>query len=563
MVRIYKLFSYLLILSLVASCATGGRKITKTIRDQVKRGDYSSALKSLEASSFYKKNSESKLLYLMEKGLLLHGLGQYNSSIKTFEKAKTLARKQYTIRYSKKLKTYFGNESEDIYYGEKYELSTIFYYQALNHFLLSYSDKIDELKLEEGGKLNLVWKKLDDNQRRSELYRARAELLAWDSFLNELKNDRSGIAVFKNDLAAKILGGRIHETVGGAKDLEIALQLYKDAHNLLIKNYNAYKTFNLKSTDFVKDFKKLPKLGIDKVEKEYISMSNHQEELREYLGSKILGLSKKLRPRSWKRDIAPFGIDVSKVTSSDSGNVSILIEEGLIPEKIPSKQYFGLGDSLAKKSPGLAFLLASFSANILGLRPPVGKYDPVGHDVGLAVGYVAATQTAISFELPVIEKFKVSPTLLLEVWQGETKVKEVIIPLINPIGDIANQAIVEQSSWLYPKLGARLAAKHVVAILAAYATYEALKKNNKILAKSGAILQYIASSKGIEASESADTRQWSTIPASIRMTEVNLKPGTYQLKVRAIGNLSSTKSIGQLIVEDEKKKYFIQKRLNF
>ncbi|WP_372655459.1 hypothetical protein [Halobacteriovorax sp.] len=563
MVGIYKLLSSLLILSLVASCATGGRKISKTLREQVKRGDYSSALKSLEASSFYKKNSESKLLYLMEKGLLQHGMGHYNSSIKTFEEAKTLVRKQYTVRYSKKLKTYIGNESSDIYYGEKYELSTLFYYQALNHFLLSYNEKVDEYKIEEGGKKSLVWKDLNDNQRRQELYRARAELLAWDSFLNELRNDRSGISVFKNDLSAKLLGARIHQTIGGSKDLEIAYQLYKDAYNLLIKNYNAYKTFNLKSNNFVKDFKKFPKLGLNIVEKEYISMSNHQEELREFLRSKILGLSKQLRPRSWKREIVPFGINTGKVASLNSGNVSILIEEGIIPQKIASKQYFGLSDSLATKSPALALLLGRFSANILGLSPPAGNYDPVGHDVGLAVGYVAATQSAISFELPAIESFKASPSLLLEVWQEETKVKEVIVPLISPVGDIASQAIVEQSAWLYPKLGARLATKHVVAILAAYATYKALKKKNEFLAKSGAVLQYVASSKGIEASERADTRQWTTIPASIRMTEFNLKPGTYKLKVRTLGDISSTKSIGQVIVEDEKKKYFIQKRVNF
>ena len=559
MVKTHKLFCLLISLFLVASCATGGRKISTQLRSDVSAGNYSQALASLEASEFFKNNEESRLLYLMEKGLILHRLGHYGLSIKTFEEAKTLARKQYTVRYSKKLKTYIGNESSDIYYGEKYELSTLFYYQALNHFLLSYKDKIDEQKVEEGGELTLVWKDLNANERRQELFRARAELLAWDSFLKDLKNERSGEAIFKNDLAAKVLGGRIHETIGGSKDLEIAYQLYKDAHDLLIKNYNAYLSFNLKSKEFIKDFDKFPKLGIKKVEKDYVSSTNHQKDLRAYLEGKILGLSKVLRSRTWKRETSRLGISTKTFKPIGLGNVSVVIEEGIIPAKVPSKQFFGLGDSLAKESPALAIILGSFAADVLGLQPP-GRYHR--SIVGDAVGTVAITQAAISFELPDIEKRPIAGTLILEVWSKESKVKEVIVPLVNPMGDIAEQAVVEQSVWLYPKLGARLATKHVIAIMAAYATYKAFKEKNEFLAKSGAVLQYVASSKGIEASEQADTRQWTTIPASIRMTELSLVPGTYKLKVRVDGKENSTKSIGQVIVENKKKKYFIQKKLN-
>ncbi|ATH08653.1 hypothetical protein BIY24_12055 [Halobacteriovorax marinus] len=563
MVRVKKLLFYFLCITLLVSCASRGRKISRELRSMVKQGDYANALKSLEASEFFKKNPESKLLYLMEKGLIYHGLGRYAKSIEVFEEAKTLARKQYTVRVSKKLKTYIANESSDIYYGEKYELSTLFYYQALNHFILSYKDEVDHEKLAEKGEIKLEWKKQSDNDKRQSLFRARAELLAWDSFLKDLKNERSGNPVFKNDLSAKILGARIHETIGTSQDREIAYQLYKDANILLIKNYNAYKAFNMKNVDYIKSFEKFPKMGMEKVVKDYISMSTHQKELKNFLDEKVLSLSKKLRPRTWRREIAPFKIDTKKIKTQETGNISILIEEGIIPAKIPSKQFFGLGESLTKESPAMAMLLGSFAADVLGLMPPAGTYDPVGANVGMAVGYVAATQAAISFELPVIEEHHAKGSFVLEVWSDKSKVKEKIIPLVNPMGDIAEQAVVEQSAWLYPKLGARLATKHVIAILAAYATYKSLKDQNEFLAKSGAVLQYVASSKGIEASEQADTRQWATIPASIRMTELNLLPGTYNLKLRVEGLENSTKSIGQVMVESKKKKYFIQKRVNF
>jgi len=339
----------------------------------------------------------------------------------------------------------------------------------------------------------------------------------------------------------------------------IAYQLYKDAHDLLIKNYNAYLSFNLKSKEFIKDFDQFPKLGIKKVQKNYVTSTNHQKDLRRYLEGKILGLSKILRSRTWKRETSRLGISTKTVKPIGLGNVSVVIEEGIIPAKIPSKQFFGLGDSLAKESPALAIILGSFAADVLGLQPPGKHHRSI---VGDVVGTVAITQAAISFELPDIEKRPIAGTVVLEVWSKESKVKEVIVPLVNPMGDIAEQAVVEQSVWLYPKLGARLATKHVIAIMAAYATYKAFKEKNEFLAKSGAVLQYVASSKGIEASEQADTRQWATIPASIRMTEFSLAPGTYKLKVRVEGKENSTKSIGQVIVENKKKKYFIQKKLN-
>ena len=62
---------------------------------------------------------------------------------------------------------------------------------------------------------------------------ARAEVLAWDSFLKNLKSERRGQAVFKNDLLAKIFGAFIHEMIGSNNDLQISLQLYKEVLSFL------------------------------------------------------------------------------------------------------------------------------------------------------------------------------------------------------------------------------------------------------------------------------------------------------------------------------------------
>ena len=563
MVEILRPLKLVLILLLVASCATGSKEVKNKIRAQVSGAKYEEALKTLESAKYFKENEQSKLLFLMEKGLILHGMGQFNKSIHIFEQAKELARKQYTVRVSKKLTTYIGNDSSDIYYGEKYELSMLHFYQALNHYSLSFLDKKD-VSVMKDGKKTLEFVKNTSKDRREQLLRARAELLAWDSFLKELKIERSGTAVFKNDLSAKVLGGFIHESIGTRRDRDIAYQLYKDALKLLIKNYGAYKSFNSKHIDYVKDYDKLPKLGMSKVSKEYIHETKNQKDLKYFLETKVLSLAKQLRRNSWKREIRPFKIDLKKVKAKKNSNVTLVIQEGIVPNKFGEKQYFGLDKELSKSGAGA--IIAIFAAEVLGLYPAPGSYNPVGVHLGYNVAKLAISEASISFELPKIEMNKLDYSLVLEIWKNGSKIKEKTLPVINPMGDIAEQAIEEQAAWLYPKVGARLATKHVVAILAAWGTYQGLKGkkgDNDFLARNAAILQYLASSKGIEYSEQADVRQWSTIPKALRMLDFYLAPGKYDFKIRSTGEIPKTHQLGQVIVKSKKKKLLIQKRVNF
>ena len=81
----------------------------------------------------------------------------------------------------------------------------------------------------------------------------------------------------------------------------------------------------------------------------------------------------------------------------------------------------------------------------------------------------------------------------------------------------------------------------------------------KFFAKSAAVLQYVAASKAIEASEKADTRQWSTLPGSLRMIEFFLPKGEYSLKLKG-GIGGKTYSLGQVKVSDENTRQLINFR---
>jgi hypothetical protein len=117
----YRLSIYFILVTLTA-CGGAGRKERSRFLKQFQAGQYDAALSYLETNKFYKEEA-SRLLYFLEKGSLLHVMGQYRNSVLALEKAKDLSRKLYTVSISGKLKSALANDSYDKYYGESYERS--------------------------------------------------------------------------------------------------------------------------------------------------------------------------------------------------------------------------------------------------------------------------------------------------------------------------------------------------------------------------------------------------------------------------------------------------------
>jgi len=566
-----KIFS---LLFLLAACASGGKKERQALREFVKTKNFREAHKVIESSDFYQ-NKDSELLFLVEKGLLHHLQGHFFQSIQFFAKAKSLSQLLYTKSFSGKAKSLVFNDNYDKYYGEVYERSMIHFYLSLNHFLLA---QVGEIESRAEGKKILAAKKLSNNERVNQLSKARSEVLAWDSFLESIRSERRGRSVFKYDLMAKIYGGFVHEATGTASDGQIALQLYKDAMNILFRNYNSYKTFNQNSVKFKKDFALLPSLKAQDVEKKYVTKTLFYKQLKNLLDYKILSLTQKIRPRDFKKMIKLYkptkGI-LKRVKNEKWANISLLFQDGMISEKIAEKQYFGLKKAMQSKSGGTRFLgqvghlaLTAFAANKLGLLPAPGNYHPVGSFVGIQTTALAAQELAIEFELPKI-KNKMNDTFYVLNISNESgkEIKKINLALVDPLGDIGEEAVAETSAWRYGRLGTRLALKHLTAIAASYGTYKATEKSmGAFFAKSAALVQYIGASKAIAASERADTRYWSTLPQNLRMSQFYLPKGSYSLKVEGFvlraEKMVPTKSfnLGQLIIEDVRTRKLVNYR---
>lgn len=560
----------LILILFLSSCASGGKKERNKLRSLIQTSQFDEAIQVIEKSKVYQ-DKDNRLLFLMEKGLLLHAAGRYYQSSKVIEEARELGRKLYTKSISNKVQKLIANDNYDIYYGERYEISLIHFYGALNHLMLAKRGTYEAHSVKEGkdGLRQIPEVKLTPNQIRTHIMAARAEVLAWDSFLKNLRSVRKGRSVFKNDLLAKVFGAYIHELIGSPTDLQIALQLYKDGHKLLVRNYGAYKSFNGSYRTYNENYEKFPSIGESNVKAQFIQGTGYLKGLSRFLNERIVDLSLQIRPNSIKTIKKRYGVTdqlVKEIKKNRNPNVTILFQKGLIPLKVGKKEYYGLGEA-ARNNPAAAVgaaVLTVFAAEKLGLTPPPRSYTPAGAYLGLKVAEAGVMNAAISFELPKIQNPGVVTTNQLIIKDGEGQVvTQRQLSLVAPLGDIAEQAVAENAASLYGRIGARLAIKHVTAIAAAFGTYSVMSKDpdRKFLARSAAVFQYIASSKAIEASEKADTRYWSTLPSDVWMSKIKLPPGTYQVYVESHGGgQSKTTYLGPLTVEKQTKNKLVNFR---
>jgi tetratricopeptide (TPR) repeat protein len=131
------LFSFFLL----AGCAAGN--INKA-RNKFYAGR---TQKAAEILSEKEPSKRDRLLFLMEKGMVFHHLGQYESSIKEFLKASNLVEQQETISLTRQTTSLITTEWITEYKGEYSERLWIHTYLMMNYLILNkYEDALVEAK---------------------------------------------------------------------------------------------------------------------------------------------------------------------------------------------------------------------------------------------------------------------------------------------------------------------------------------------------------------------------------------------------------------------------------
>lgn len=450
----------LLALFILGACASGHQNTSVKLRKFVSERKFDEAIEFIRTSPLAE-DQKSKLLYFCELGLLEHYRGNFAASNEQFGFAKEMIDALYTTRVSGKVSSFLSNDNADLYYGEKYEASLVYFYRALNYYTLATSET-------------------DVMKRRALLAQSRAEVVGWDSFLTEMKNERLGQALFKEDLLAKTFGALIHESQGNNTDDQVALQLYKDAQTVFFRNYNLYPTFNTAFNEFRKSFTLLPTLQEKDIVGKYVLETPHTQAFKDFLSLKIKDLSARLKSKKLSQ-----------------GQVSFLIQDGMIAEKTAQ------------------------------------KYDiPMNWGTNSGMAFTFGMGQKIHFELPTIPHVDSSKIARLEALDATGKViSDAPLTVIDPVSELAQQAINEHSTAVATKTAARVMTKHITALAASAAAYESgRRQKNGAFLMLAAIAGHAASVAAINESEKADVRFWSTLPSSIRMGSLSLPPGTYQFR---------------------------------
>ncbi len=122
----------------VAACAglsacTSQMARYPNVKTYVDGQDFDAALAELEQID----KGTSHLLYLYEKGLVLHYSGRYEESNSAFEESERFYDDLYTKSLSREIGALLTSDNLIQYRGERFEAAYIYYYKILNYLLLS------------------------------------------------------------------------------------------------------------------------------------------------------------------------------------------------------------------------------------------------------------------------------------------------------------------------------------------------------------------------------------------------------------------------------------------
>ncbi|AXG75066.1 hypothetical protein DVK85_12830 [Flavobacterium arcticum] len=192
----------LLLLIGFQSCGTYNSK-TSDIESDLYNGNFDKAVAGIEGNKFLKKK-RNKLLYLMEKGKVEYMRGNYEISNKLLEEAYILIDDIIKTNAGQAIASKLTNPMAMPYKGEDFEKVTIYYYKALNYFMLGKPNEA----LVEAKRINIKLYELNEKYK-------------------ENKNK------YSEDAFSQILQGIIYESVG---DINNAFIAYRNAEEIYTKN---------------------------------------------------------------------------------------------------------------------------------------------------------------------------------------------------------------------------------------------------------------------------------------------------------------------------------------
>ena len=197
MSRSFFVFSILFVLLFFGGCASHS-ELRKGMVDNTRLGYYEKSLKKLDALR-KEASKKDRLMYQMDRGILLHHLGRYEESNQVLEAAKQTLDDLFTKDISDELAAIAWNDANRAFKGEEFERVMVHLISAFNYMQM--------------GDLEAAGVEARQINHRLQVY---ADLLE----RNKVKT------TYKQDPFAQFLAGLVHESLG---DENAAFRSYEDA----------------------------------------------------------------------------------------------------------------------------------------------------------------------------------------------------------------------------------------------------------------------------------------------------------------------------------------------
>lgn len=506
MVKINYLLS--LILIFLVSCSSLTKRDQEKLKENFSVKDYSESLRHVRNSKLYTDKS-NLILKLLEEGKILYNEGKYFLSSVKYEEVIDLIAKSYTKSITKEVLVSISSDRNGKYIPDLYEQSFIYLYQAMNFIMIAQKRVYNRLN----EKNEMIQVSLTSGEAKQYRSRARAMMLAWDSFNKDTKRTLNIKKPLLSEIVMNRFAAKIHLGFQTKKESLIALNLLKDA------------------------YRKLQKAKKDNLLQDYpydIAMED--------VGITIGNLTKKYQPWRLKAYSKAYGFDVKKVKASSSKN-SILLEYKVKKSLKSTPFSYTLNSAIKSMDDGPTKdalnaigvpLLTYFATGTLGLGYVHSTGNTYVHIANSPLDQLAG-EVGIEFYLPTYEYRKINSQLKLVLKKKEEILIEKFTIPFAPVDLISlemNKAKVEKS---YHKLGVRIGVKYLAALMAAYGTYKSLNDQENGFAATIAMGQYVLSSKAIMESEQADIRYWVTLPSQLYDIELDIAAGEYILELYSKG----------------------------
>lgn len=206
--------SVAILLLLLQSCLTFYQR-NLIFHEQFAKRDYSAAIESLEKNKFIQKE-KNRLLYMLDKGVVLQMMGNYEESNKIFEEAYIFV-DDFQRNVGREALALVSSDMARDYGGEDFEKIFIHYYKAMNFIMMN---QYDEAMIE-ARRINIK--------------------------LNEINDKYKSDSKYKRDAFAHVLMGLLYEAAGDENNAFIA---YRNAYDIYSEDYERF--FNIKAPNQLK-----------------------------------------------------------------------------------------------------------------------------------------------------------------------------------------------------------------------------------------------------------------------------------------------------------------------